>query len=945
MKLRILTLCVALLCCFVLHPRATAQAAAPTATLHGAVLDPSGAVVPGAIITLTVGSQTLHARSAADGRYVFHSLVAGIYAINVTAKGFAPLTMTDVALTAGATKELNLSLAIAVEQEEVTVEGQSQGVSVNADQNASAMVIKGGDLDALSDDPDELQNELQALAGPAAGPNGGQIYVDGFEGGQIPPKSSILEIRVNQNPFSAEFDRIGYGRVEIITKPGSQKLNGSFGGFGSDSALNTANPLITEQPDYYFAAQFGNITGPLTKHSAYFFNGFHMSRQTQTIVDAINPQNVSENFSQAFPNPSSFLSINPRIDFMLGKNNMLTVRDSIFRSVQTGGGVGTLSLPEQANNSENLENTLQLGDTIVVSPRLVDEVHLQWRRVRNSQTATYLTPAVTVQGAFTTGGNSSGIARDHEDNFEFQNYATATAGNHTLRFGVRLRSYRDANYSTSGANGTYTFTSISNYQAGKPSQYSATIIQNPLARAILFDGALFAEDDWRVNPNFTLGLGLRYEGQNRIHDHADWAPRLSFAWSPWHSGNKPPKTVVRAGYGWFYNRFTVPNFFGSSAGSPYIVQTIHNNLVNQQSYVVVNPNFYDPNASASAATVVASGSSVPYYNTVDPHFHAALDMQGGIGVDRQIAKGITSNITYLYTQGVHQYLTDNITAPAFDPVAYAVTGSAPTAYNYQFQSGGFYRQQQVIMTTSIRWKHMGLNGSYTFSNAKSDTQGTTSQPTIEQNPGFDYGRAGFSIRHQVFMLGTYTAPHGIIFAPLFVARSGTPYNITIGRDLTGNNQFNARPTYGTCGAPDVVSTQYGCLDTNPAGKGEQIIPYDLGTGPANYVLHMRVSKVVGVGPHIKAAAEGNTIQNGQSVSGRGLSSGGAPIRLDATEARRFNVTFAAVALNVLNVVNLGTPNGVMTSPLFNKTQSLAGGQFSSPTPGNRAILFQTMFSF
>lgn len=943
MKLKVPAVCIALLSCLAFQPWAVAQGSVQTAALRGAVLDPSGAVVPSASITLALGNHVFHTKSGADGHYAFHSLAAGSYTIAVTAGGFAPLSVANVAIAAGATKELNLPLVIAVEQQEVTVEGQRQGVSLNSDQNASAVVIKGSDLDALSDDPDELQSELQALAGPAAGPNGGQIYIDGFEGGQIPPKSSILEIRVNQNPFSAEFDRIGYGRVEIITKPGSQKLHGMISGFGTDSALNTANPLVANPPSYYFDAIFGNITGPLTKHSAYFLNGFHMSRQTQTIVDALNPQNVAESLSEAFPDPSSILSLNPRIDFMLGKSNMLTIRDSIFRSTETGSGVGTLNLPEQANNADSQENTLQLGDTILVNPRLVDEVHFQWRRIRNSQTAAYFTPTVTVQGAFTTGGNSSGIYQDHEDDLELQDYFTATAGNHTLRFGVRLRSYRDANYSTSAANGTYTFSSIANYQAGTPSQYSATIIQNPLARALLFDGALFFEDDWRVNSTLNLGLGFRYEGQNRIHDPADWAPRISFAWSPRHTGT--PKTVIRGGYGWFYNRFTVPNSFGSSAGAPYIIQAIHNNLINQQSYVVDDPAFYNPNSPASSSTVTSSGSSVPYYNTIDPHFHAALDMQGGVGVDHQFAKGITGNITYLYTQGVHQYLTDNITAPVFAAATYTFSASLPAAYNYQFQSGGVYKQQQIIMTTSIRWKHLGLNGSYTFNDANSDTQGVTSQPSVEQDPGFDYGRASFGIRSQAFMLGTYTAPHGITFAPLFVARSGTPYNLTIGKDLTGNNQFNARPTYGVCGAPDVVSTQYGCLDTDPAGKGEQTIPYDIGTGPANVMLHMRVSKVIGVGPRIKAAGEGNAIQNGQSVNGRGLSSGGAPIHLDASEARRFNLTFVAVALNVLNIVNLGTPNGVMTSPLFNKTQSLAGGQFSTPTPGNRAIMFQTSISF
>jgi Carboxypeptidase regulatory-like domain len=940
-SLRLLCLAPLLIVVLTLPCRASAQ----TGSIQGTVVDPSGAVIPGAHLTLTQGNHVLRQDSGADGRYSFHSVPPGKYALRVTMNGFARLTIADVTIRDGRTKELQLSLALAVQQQEVTVNGQDLGVSVNPDQNRGALVLKGSDLDALSDDPDELQNELQALAGPAAGPNGGQIYIDGFSGGQIPPKSSILEIRVNQNPFSAEYDRIGYGRVEIITKPGTQKLHGSVSSFGSTSALNTANPLVANQPAYDLYSFFGDITGPAGKTASYFFNAFRMARQNQSIVDAVNPQDVSASISEAVANPSSFLMVNPRFDFQLGKMNTLTIRDSFFRSAATGSGVGTLNLPEQGNDTNDKENTLQVGDTLILNPKLLNETHFQWRRIRNNQTAEYLTPTVTVQGAFTTGGSNSGVFQDHEDVFELQNYWTATAGNQILRFGTRLRAYRDANYSTSGTNGAYTFDTLASYLASIPAQYSQTVISNPLARALLFDGSLFFQDDWRMKPNLTVGLGLRYEGQNRIHDHADWAPRVAVAWAVGTPGKTPAKTVLRAGYGWFYNRFTVPTSFFSSAGAPYIIQAIHNNLINQQSYVINNPDFYDPNAPAPPGLFAGAVSSVPSYYTVDPHFHAALDMQGGLGVDRQITKKITGNLTYLYTQGVHQYFTNNVTAPGFDPDTYTVTGPTPSIYNYQFQSGAFYRQQQVIVTGSVRFKHLGLNGNYTWNEAKSDTQGVTSFPSVAQDPGLDYGRASFGIRHRVFMLGTITAPHAITFAPLLVAQSGTPYNLTIGEDLTANNQFNARPTYGVCGAPDVVTTRYGCLDTNPVGKGERMVPYDVATGPANVIFHMRVSKVVGVGPRVKNAENGNGIQASQSVSGRGLSSGGSAIHLDATAPRKYNLTFVAVALNVFNVVNLGTPNGVLDSRLFDQTQSLASGPFGNPTPGNRAILFQVRFSF
>ncbi len=291
----------AALCLFLSALALPEHAVAQTGTLHGAVQDPSGAVVPSASVSLTGGAQPLQTKSAADGQYSFRSIAPGSYTITATAKGFAPLTIPNLTLTAGQAKELNLPLAIAVEQQEVTVDAQSQSVSINPDQNSNAVVIKGSALDALSDDPTELQDELQALAGPAAGPNGGQIYIDGFEGGQIPPKSSILEIRVNQNPFSAEYDRMGYGRIEIITKPGSQKLQGSINSFGNSSGLDSGNPLITVQPSYYLYSYSGNISGPITKTSSYFFNAFTITRKNQTIVAALNPANLTQNLNEAYP--------------------------------------------------------------------------------------------------------------------------------------------------------------------------------------------------------------------------------------------------------------------------------------------------------------------------------------------------------------------------------------------------------------------------------------------------------------------------------------------------------------------------------------------------------------------------------------------------------------------------------------------------------------------
>ena len=920
------------------------QPPAYSSVLRGEVTDPSGAVVPGAHVTLSRGSQVRETETQADGRFAFHTLAAGSYTLRVTAKGFAPLSRHAILVAQGKTRELNLPLAIAVQRQTVTVNADIKSVGVSPDQNSSAMVFKGTDLNALSDDPDELEAELAQLAGAVAGPNGGQIYVDGFAGGQLPPKSSILEIRVNQNPFSSEYDRIGYGRVEIITKPGSQKLHGSLLAYGNSSALNTANPLVSDQPPYYMYSYSGDIEGPLGKHASFLLSGFKLEEQNQNMVDAVNPQNPAAKVTQAVANPTSVIIISPRVDVQLGSHT-LSFLEFYRRSTQTGYGAGGINLASQALGLNVEANVFQFSDTHIVSAKVLSELHAGWRRVLTDQIPASLAPEVIVSGAFVGGGNLAGTGHDHQDNFDVREYATAVAGNHTLRMGVRAHIYRDVNYSAAGSNGVYTFSNLAAYQARTPSEYSAAVINNPTAKVLLADGSIFFQDDWRVKSNLMLGVGIRYEAQNWISDYRDWAPRLALAWSPGKPSSTAQKTVIRAGYGWFYDRFTVPTAFTAFAGAPYVVQTVHDNRVNQQTWVVTNPSFFNPAAPATTSEITSSATAVPSFHSVDPHLRAAVDMQAGAGIDRQFTRALTANVTYLFTQGVHQYLSNNVTAPAFNTVTYSAAGPSASIYNYQYQSGGFFKQHQFIATGNIQTRQFVVNASYVFNVAKSDSEGADTFVSVAQNPGFDYGRASFGVRHRFSMMQSYTAPYGFVFATVLAAQSGTPFNITTGSDLTGNNQFNARPGYGTCGLTGVLDTPYGCLDPNPRGKGERIVPFGAGVGPANLLVDLRVSKTFGIGPRTKAETAGSTLQADDSVSGRGFGGQGAAIRLNAGAPRRYQLTLVMGASNLFNVVNWGTPNGVLSSPIFNQSQSLAGGAFANPTPGNRAFVFQTSFSF
>lgn len=905
----------------VLSPISSAQSAATpdkNITLSGQVADPTGALIPGATVILTQGDAVFTATSTSDGRYRFRSIPSGIYQLTANSTGFAQLTIP--ALKLAFSRQMNLSLKIATDQQQVTVNTRAADLSLNSEENANSTVLKEGDLDALSDDPDVLQSQLNALAGPSAGPEGGQIYIDGFTGGQLPPKSSILEVHINQNPFSAEYDRIGYGRIDILTRPGSSKFAGHVRFGYLNSALDSSNPFVSVQPSYQYYSISADATAPLGKKASIFSAAQYWERQNQAIVRAVNPADISTTISEAFPAPYSTLQAISRLDFQLGKH-VLSLQDIVYRINRTGIGVGQLGLPEQSSTGYDLTNIAQLRDSAVINSHLVNEVAFRWWRDSSHRTPAFLTPSITVQGAFTTGGNYQGQATDLQNNFEIHDFATLISGNHAMRFGGLMRSYNDAYTSRANINGNYQFQSIAQYLAGKPSLYSAAIISKPLARVLSFDAALFFQDEWHWKPNLNLGLGLRVEGQNRIHDPVNWAPRFTLTWGPGNKGKTPPKTVVHLGFGIFYNRFR----------PIYQLQTVLNNGISQRTYVVQNPNFYDPSKPVPASVLVNAGNSTLTINTLAPNFHAAQNLQAAAGVDQTIGKLTTVTLSYLYTQGTHQYFTNNITAPAFDPATYTISGPVPSSYNYQYQSGGIFKQHQIIVTTREQYRKFSLQTTYTFNHANSDVQGIASFPSIAQNPRFDFGRSTFGITHQLQAIGNWSAPYGIRLTSMLFAQSGTPYNITLGNDLTGNNQFNARPTYGICGAPDVVKTAFGCLDTNPVGKGERIVPFNLGTGPANMVLDLSMIKTVGIGPR-RESSLASARANGASAK--------APL-----PPRRYALNIQLGATNIFNIVNRAVPNGVLSSPLFGQSQALAAGPYTLSSPGNRTVYLTTTFVF
>jgi hypothetical protein len=235
-----------------------------TAALHGVVTDQSRAVISGASITLKGPSGSVEAtKSRDDGGYSFSGLAAGEYVVEASAPKLALPKPAKISIKSGL-ETLNLELKVVLPSQHVAVqENAGPTIGTSAGNNASAVVLRGSDLQALADNPEDLATDLQALAGPSAGPSGGAIYIDGFSGGQLPSKEAIREIRINQNPFSPEYDKLGLGRIEILTKPGADKFHGTGYYNLGDSVWNSRNPYAAQKAPFLLKEYGGDLEGPL----------------------------------------------------------------------------------------------------------------------------------------------------------------------------------------------------------------------------------------------------------------------------------------------------------------------------------------------------------------------------------------------------------------------------------------------------------------------------------------------------------------------------------------------------------------------------------------------------------------------------------------------------------------------------------------------------------
>ena len=977
-------------------------------TVQGTLKDPTGGIIPGASVTLSNDTGVVQTTtSGGDGVYVFHGVAPGAYSVLGAYKGMQQLKPIAVNVVALQTVAANITLTVAEQKQVVNVAATAEStVNTDPSSNATALVLQKEDLDALPDDPDDLEADLQALAGPSAGPGGNQIYIDGFTGGRLPPKESIREIRINSNPFSAEFDKLGYGRIQIFTKPGSDKFHGQGYYNISDGIWNSRNPFLTVSPPFRTQLFGGNVSGPLGKKASFFVDVERRNIDDNGIVNATIPGadfTATAQDHSYFSTPQRRTTVSPRVDYQIGANHTLSFRYSYLDNerIVTGIGgyslpqtlIGGLTLPSAGYTTATTENSFQAVETSVLSPHAVNETHLNFERDYQHWASQSNTPSLMIAQSFTAGGSgysSPGFAKtyDAENNTELQNYTSLTLGPHTTKFGIRVRTDVLGNSSPNNFNGTYSFlggnfpyipglesgltpgsngtvylSSIQQFlyteqllalnqplQGYGPSKYSVSR-GNPYISFYQMDFGPFIQDDWRVRPNLIMSFGLRWESQSNIPTQSSWAPRFGFAWSPGFKANSTgrAKTVVRGGWGVFYDRFAignVENAYRYSSGDPLQTYTINNPSI-------VSANFFNNPLPLSALTNSATVNAAQKYQ-IDGNLHPPSLMQLAVGVERQIFSRTTVAVNFVQSRGNHELRTVDINAPLsingvppdLQPIASLVRpfGNVGDIYDYQ-SSGSFKQTQFMINVNSQVGKWMTLFGRYSYNNAHSDTDGLGTLPSDPYNFAQDWGRSSFDIAHNLFIGGSFTAKWGLRFSPFIVARTGNPYNITTGQDLYLQNSPTARPSFLST-PPVGAASLLPYLNPDPAA-GSPLIERNYGTGPGFVGVNLRVSKTFGFGTTKFAGPSGGSRGGGGGGRGGG-GFGGGPRGMGGNETteHRYNLTISLNARNVINHENLQTPVGVMTSPYFMESTAISGGYGAESTSSNqRRIDLQLRFAF
>lgn len=849
---------------FALAAPAAAQAPG-SATLRVTVKDATDLGLPHAVV-VAIDAQGVEHQAPADAQGVatFTGLEPGVWQVKVGADGFRDVVLS---LTLGrGNHAASATLAVAM-SEEVTVAEQAPD---DRRDNGFTQTLSADEIDALSDDPDEMADQLAQMAGPGA-----QIFVDGFQGGSLPPKDQIQRIRFNSNSFSAEYHEAGMVRVEIITRPGMGGWRGRANfGFRDESlnARNTFSPTKepTQQQRYNVSFQ-----GPLAegKTGISLSVGGNNAYDSRTILAQTPAAGTVAGLAR---NTTDGLNATFRLDHDLGQGAQIRAEYSRRSNTRGNLGVGDFDLAERAFDNDTVSDTFRVRNTRVIGKKLFSELKFEFTSSDATTTSLSSAPTVRVNDAFTSGGAGQSGVRSSREIEIAQNFDFTVRRRHSMRAGVLFEAGWWNSTQQQNANGTYVFTSLDAYNQGRPATYSIRV-GDPLVEYSQVKAAWFLQDDFRLGRTLSVSLGVRHELQTQVGDWLNLAPRAAFTW------NATRKTTVRGGYGLFHDWYD----------SNVYEQTIRVDGRHQIDLVVQDPGFPADGSigtSLPPSLIRASALTLP------------IIQQASLGLERPLTAWASLRVDYMWTRASNTLRSVNVNAP--------VNGLRPdlAAGNIsEIQSTGRRASDRLTVGLNARNQRLRVftNLRYQLQSARSVANSATSLPADSTHPDLDWGPSAQDIRHRLFLMFNAPIWYGIRAGFNMQVASAARYTITTGRDDNLDTVFNDRP----------------------AGVGRNSAR---GAGTINASL--RVNKAIGLGG-ASGGTGGKPVMpppgggGSGAMSQRGPGGGGPQMMVMEGASARYRLDFYAQISNLFNNVNYNTFVGNALSPFF--------GQATSAGPARR----------
>lgn len=743
-------------------------------SVHGKVIDPSGAAVSAAPIQLqsNTGSPIAETASSETGTFEFKGLKTGSYVLRIAAfNGFAQLSVPIRVPFHGTGPTITLSPKSIVQTVNVD---SSQTMSVDPTTNKDTVAYKAEQLQSVPVFDQDFIGALTPFLDPGSISSGGvSIVVDGVEmkASTVSP-SAISEVHVNNDPYSAEFSRPGRGRIEIMTKPGTQKYHGEFNFITRDATFNANNYFASSKPPEQRRIFEGNFTGPLGHggHTNFLFSEDRRIDDAYAYVHALGAQGlVTGNVATPeLDNQTSF-----RVTRDLSAAHRLSVGYNFELYNARNEGVGGIVLAEAGANSEGREDDLIVNDRIVVSSSIVQQLQFTLEKDEDVTSSVTDAPAIQVNSTFTAGGAQADIART-ENTIHISEVVSINHKNHYVRFGANIPQIsRRALADHTNRLGTFGFNSLADFTNPTPMPYVFTV-QQGAGRGIYWINEIggFVQDQVKVNSKLLLTLGLRYQWQTYITGARNFAPRVSAAYSP------NPKTVLRVGSGIFFDR-TGGDFPGTFK--------VHNGQV-LKTFQVLNPGY--PNPLLPGQSLSALPSSIV---RTPPNLRAPYSIQYSFSAERQLTPDLTLTAGYRGITGICAFRSRDANAPLAPQ--YTTVPDPELGFVQQIEAGG--RRSSDALDVALRGKAgrwFSGQAQYTLGRSYDNTGGIDEYPQDQYNPNaLEWGPSNFDRLQRFNMMGTVNRGHWLSMGLGTTLYSGAPYNELAGTDAYNTGLGNARP--------------------------------------------------------------------------------------------------------------------------------------------------------